>query len=69
MFVRIFWYRVIPKSHKSSLIPVNGYKILNGGTVREELYKPGEEPKEEPKPERKSNAWVPQMTNGEWEIY
>jgi hypothetical protein len=46
-----------------------GLKMLNGGTVREELYNPGEEPKEEPKPERKSNVWVPQMTNGEWEIY
>jgi hypothetical protein len=32
--------------------------------------KPKEEPKkEEPKPERKRNVWVPQMINGEWEIY
>jgi hypothetical protein len=43
--------------------------MLNGGTVREELYKSGEEPEEEPKPERKSNAWTPQMIDGEWEIY
>jgi len=47
-----------------------GLKLLNGGIAREELYKPGEEPKEEPKPEKRvSNAWVPQMINGEWEIY
>jgi hypothetical protein len=46
-----------------------GLKILNDGTVREELYKPGEEPKEEPKPERESNVWVPRMIDGEWEIY
>ena len=29
--------------------------------------KPDEKPK--PKPERKINAWVPQMVNGEWEIF
>jgi hypothetical protein len=46
-----------------------GLKIVNGGTVREELYKPGEGPKEEPKPERESNVWVPRMIDGEWEIY
>ena len=47
-----------------------GLRILNGGTVREELYRPGEEPKEEPKPAKRIiNAWVPQMINGEWEIY
>jgi hypothetical protein len=50
-----------------------GLKILNGGTLQEELYRPGEEPKEvpkeEPKSEQKSSAWVPQMINGEWEIY
>jgi hypothetical protein len=37
--------------------------------IEEEKKKPEEEPKEKQKPERKSNAWVPQMINGEWEIY
>jgi hypothetical protein len=47
-----------------------GIKIMNGGTVYNELRKPGEEPKEEPRPvTRSNNAWVPQMINGEWEIY
>jgi len=47
-----------------------GIRASNGGISCNELYKPGEEPKEEPKPEKqKSNAWVPQMINGEWEIY
>jgi hypothetical protein len=46
-----------------------GIRIINGGVFCNELRKPGEEPKEEPKPERKSNAWVPQMIDGEWEIY
>jgi hypothetical protein len=41
-----------------------GIRIMNGGTVNKELLRPGEEPKEDPKP-----AWVPQMINGEWEIY
>jgi hypothetical protein len=31
--------------------------------------KPKEEPKVEPKSEQKRNVWVPQMINGEWEIY
>ena len=46
-----------------------GIKVINGGVVCNTLLKPGEEPPVEPKPERKSNAWVPQMINGEWEIY
>ena len=47
-----------------------GIKIVNGGIVCKELYKPCEEPREDPKPELpKSKAWVPQMVNGEWEIY
>jgi len=46
-----------------------GIKVKNGGIFCNELKKPGEELKEEPKPERKSSAWVPQMINGEWEIY
>jgi len=43
--------------------------IYGGATFCNELRKPDDKPKEEPKPERKSNAWVPQMINGEWEIY
>jgi hypothetical protein len=36
----------------------------------EEPKKPVEPPKEEPKLEKKSlYSWVPQMINGEWEIY
>jgi len=47
-----------------------GIKVKNGGIFCNELKKPGEEPKkEEPKPEQKRGAWVPQMINGEWEIY
>jgi hypothetical protein len=47
-----------------------GLKILNGGTVREELYKPGEEQPDPAGPEKpKNTAWVPQMVGGEWEIY
>jgi len=46
-----------------------GIRIMNGGTVCKELRKLGEEPKEEPKPARNSNAWVPRMINGEWEIF
>jgi hypothetical protein len=37
--------------------------------ILEEKKKPVEKPKEEPKPEKKKPAWVPQMVNGEWEIY
>jgi hypothetical protein len=45
-----------------------GIKIIyGGGVVCKELLKPGEKPKEDPKPA--SNAWVPRMINGEWEIY
>jgi hypothetical protein len=47
-----------------------GIKTMNGGTVCNELRKPGEEPKEEPRPATRNNhAWVPRMINGEWEIY
>jgi len=47
-----------------------GIRLIYGGaTICSELRKPGEEPKQEPKPEKKSTAWIPQMVNGEWEIY
>ena len=40
--------------------------------IFEEKKKPAEEPKPEPKqvpkPEKRT-AWVPQMIDGEWEIY
>jgi hypothetical protein len=47
-----------------------GIRIINGGIFCNELQKPGEEP---PKPaeleKSKSTEWVPQMIDGEWEIY
>ena len=44
--------------------------IYGGSTVCKELRKLGEEPKADPKPPiQNSNAWVPRMVNGEWEIY
>jgi len=44
-----------------------GLRNMFGGAVfYDELLKPGEKPKPVA---RKSNAWVPQMINGEWEIY
>ena len=46
-----------------------GIKVINGGVIYNMLLKPGEKPPVESKPERKSNAWVPRMINGEWEIY
>ncbi|MDR0472324.1 MAG: hypothetical protein LBH43_01440 [Treponema sp.] len=47
-----------------------GIRILNGGTVCKELLKQGEEQREELGPVKQNNtAWVPQMINGEWEIY
>jgi len=52
-----------------------GIKIMNGsGIFCNELKKPGEKAdglKEEPKqmPVQKSSGWIPQMINGEWEIY
>ena len=46
-----------------------GIRFVNGSIIKNELYKPGEEPKPEPKPEQISSVWVPKMVNGEWEIY
>ena len=47
-----------------------GIKIINGsGVYCNELRRPGEKPKEDPKPERKTSGWIPQLINGEWEIY
>ena len=47
-----------------------GIKIINGsGIFCDELKRPGEKPKEEPKPEKKTSGWIPQLINGEWEIY
>jgi len=47
-----------------------GIKIMNGsGIFCNELKRPGEKPKEEPKTERKNTGWIPQLINGEWEIY
>jgi hypothetical protein len=46
-----------------------GIRIINGGIICNELSIPREEPKEEPKQEQISRPWVPQIINGEWEIY
>ena len=46
-----------------------GIRVINGGVVHNVLLKPGEELPAKPKPEPKSKVWVPQMINGEWEIY
>jgi hypothetical protein len=40
------------------------------GIFCNELKRPGEEPPKPAEPEKpKSTAWVPQMIDGEWEIY
>jgi hypothetical protein len=47
-----------------------GIRVINGGVFCNELRKPGEEPPKPAEPEKPENmAWVPQMINGEWEIY
>jgi hypothetical protein len=47
-----------------------GIRIINGGIFCNELRKPGEEPPKPAKSEKqKSTAWIPQMIDGEWEIY
>jgi hypothetical protein len=47
-----------------------GIRIINGGVFCNELRKPGEEPPKPAESEKpKSTAWVPQMIDGEWEIY
>ena len=47
-----------------------GIRTINGSIVCKQLWKPGEEPKKDSKQvTQKSKAWVPQMVNGEWEIY
>ena len=46
-----------------------GIRDMAGHIFCNELRKPGEEPKEEPKLEKKTSGWIPQLINGEWEIY